>query len=762
MKKIIILILLLLPILSKAQFVTYCGPWTAVSPITLNGANNQTISADSIILNGANTVGITLNNCTNIHITKCKIANTTSYAIKLFNCTNVTIDSCYFTAIGMGVYAQNCTTVKVNANRILNVNGLLGQSNTGHSVQFDNVNGAGNMVQNNRIQNIAGQALKPHDQISIFKSNGIAGDSIMVTGNQILGGQISTSNGEGGACGIGVGDNGGSYQVVRGNTLVNPGYAGIQPNSSGAVVTSIKIDHNIIYSSQTAISLLGISSQVATGSTIEISYNTVRWIDYNGHNSSSINYYYTGPTPVNWTTNISSTTINSSILANPLWNGCSVPVSPPIISYTPSTNIYTVGMAISNLIPSSSGGIPVSYSISPSLPAGLNLNTSTGIISGTPTTTSASTNYTVTATNTGGSGNASLTLSVIVAAPNISYIPSAYSFIYKTAISAITPLNTGGPATSWSATLPAGLSINSSTGVITGTPTQAMGSTIYSVTATNASGSSSTNLNITVQRVNLFITAVNKTRPYGSANPVFTFTYSGFVGGDNSGSLNTLPIGSTSAVQGSNIGSYVIVPSGASSLNYNISYVNGILNVTSVPLMITANNATRTYGASNPAFSATYSGFVNGDTPSVLLSLPTFVSSANILSPVGNYTITPFGAISINYVISYTNGVLSITKTNLNVMADNKVKTAGTANPTLTATINGFVNGETKTVLTTQPTLSTTAVTGSPAGTYPITPSNALATNYNFTYIPGTMTVNPVPQPPHAGPVVRWFHRFFH
>jgi hypothetical protein len=52
------------------------------------------------------------------------------------------------------------------------------------------------------------------------------------------------------------------------------------------------------------------------------------------------------------------------------------------------------------------------YSISPALPAGLSINSSTGAISGTPTVTSANTSYTVTATYAGGSTNTIINICV--------------------------------------------------------------------------------------------------------------------------------------------------------------------------------------------------------------------------------------------------------------------------------------------------------------------------------------------------------------
>ena len=76
-------------------------------------------------------------------------------------------------------------------------------------------------------------------------------------------------------------------------------------------------------------------------------------------------------------------------------------VAPNSLSYT-SPNIFTVGTSISELSPTVSGGTVLNYSISPNLPDALDLNTETGIISGTPTVVSETRTYTVTALNSGG------------------------------------------------------------------------------------------------------------------------------------------------------------------------------------------------------------------------------------------------------------------------------------------------------------------------------------------------------------------------
>jgi len=89
--------------------------------------------------------------------------------------------------------------------------------------------------------------------------------------------------------------------------------------------------------------------------------------------------------------------------------------APSALSYSSNPATYTKDTAIMDNMPTSSGGAVVSYAVLPALPAGLTLNTSTGVISGTPTTLTAIANYTITATNTGGSTPTSLSIAVVSA-----------------------------------------------------------------------------------------------------------------------------------------------------------------------------------------------------------------------------------------------------------------------------------------------------------------------------------------------------------
>lgn len=170
-----------------------------------------------------------------------------------------------------------------------------------------------------------------------------------------------------------------------------------------------------------------------------------------------------------------------------------------ILTYPQTSIIAVVGVAIQADTPAATGSV-TGYSVAPTLPAGLSLNASTGAISGTPATVSPQASYTVTASNGTNSTTATVQITVNPAAPsNLSYPQTSITATVDAPIQTDTPTVTG-TVTGYSVapTLPAGLSLNSSTGAISGTPTFATAKASYTVTASNASGSTATTLQITV------------------------------------------------------------------------------------------------------------------------------------------------------------------------------------------------------------------------------------------------------------------------
>ena len=194
-------------------------------------------------------------------------------------------------------------------------------------------------------------------------------------------------------------------------------------------------------------------------------------------------------------------------------------------------------------------------------------------------------------------------------------------------------------------------------------------------------------------------------------------------------------------------GTYPITASGAVDPDYTISYVAGTLTVTSAALTITADNQTKVYGAELPALTASYSGFVNGDTSASLTTQPTLTTTATAHSDTGAYAVTASGAVDPDYTISYVGGTLTVSPATLTVTANDLTRPPGEANPPLTYTFSGLVNGDTASVVSGTPILSTTATILSPAGQYPITIAvgTLSAANYDFTTVGGTLTVGTYP-----------------
>jgi len=154
------------------------------------------------------------------------------------------------------------------------------------------------------------------------------------------------------------------------------------------------------------------------------------------------------------------------------------------------------------------------------------------------------------------------------------------------------------------------------------------------------------------------------------------------------------------------------------------------------PITITIKNCSRGYGEANPTFEYEVTG---GD----LEGTPSFSCTATSTSPVGTYQITGSKGSVTNSNVTFVSGVLTVTKAMLTVTADNCTMTQGGQKPELTLTYSGFKNDETASVLTTRPTASCVATSESNTGEYEITVNGGEAQNYDFTYVAGTLTIEP-------------------
>ena len=173
-------------------------------------------------------------------------------------------------------------------------------------------------------------------------------------------------------------------------------------------------------------------------------------------------------------------------------------LAPSALTYSSNPATYAEGTAITSNTPTSSGGAVDSYSVTPALPTGLTLNTSTGVISGTPTTLTATANYTIVATNTSGFTTALVSIEVLSGTPALTYSsPAVYVIGYN---ANNTPTSSGGAVDSYAVTpsLPAGITLNTTTGIISGIPTTYSANATYTITATNTFGSTTASVVIGV------------------------------------------------------------------------------------------------------------------------------------------------------------------------------------------------------------------------------------------------------------------------
>ncbi|GAA4170260.1 putative Ig domain-containing protein [Gryllotalpicola koreensis] len=238
---------------------------------------------------------------------------------------------------------------------------------------------------------------------------------------------------------------------------------------------------------------------------------TVAIIDTATETSSTVVAGYTGRSPLGIAALPDGTSL---LIANNDSNSVSVVrTSAASLSPTTQTVTATVGTAITPttaLTPSGFSGA-VSYSVSPALPAGLSLDTATGVISGSPTRAMAATSYTVTGTD--GSLSATSTVSISAAAV-ISPATQTASGVVGTPLTPTTALTGAGLGGQVSytlspAVLPSGLSFDAATGVISGTPTTVISPLQYTVTGTDGQNSATAQITL---RVDPYLTPATQSR----------------------------------------------------------------------------------------------------------------------------------------------------------------------------------------------------------------------------------------------------------
>ncbi|MGU3492567.1 YDG domain-containing protein [Xanthobacteraceae bacterium A53D] len=253
---------------------------------------------------------------------------------------------------------------------------------------------------------------------------------------------------------------------------------------------------------------------------------------------------------------------------------------------------------------------------------------------------------------------------------------------------------------------------------------------------------------LTVDRKSLTVTAGNASKTYdgrawtGGAAPGVTFN--GFVSGETEADLEGA-VRYGGAAQGAvNAGRYAITAEGLSSGNYDITYVDGTLNVDKADLRVSVHDARKTYdGRTWSGGSASYAGFVNGESAAVLDGALAFGGDAQGARNAGAYQITASGLSSGNYDITYGGGTLNVDKARLTVTANSHSKAYdGRAWSGAGVSYAGFVNGESAAVLGGSLAFGGDAQGAVNAGRYSLTASGQTSGNYDIAYVGGTLNVD--------------------
>jgi hypothetical protein len=226
--------------------------------------------------------------------------------------------------------------------------------------------------------------------------------------------------------------------------------------------------------------------------------------------------------------------------------------STPLITKVEATDADEV--VVFFIAPKDDGGTPIYYYTATSNPGAISVIApiqGSGSVTVTGLTKATTYTFTLTAHNINGSSRAatspapittlaekivrsspaSTTNAPALAAPAFTLSSSSQSVIVNTAITTVTNSSTGGAIASYaiSPAAPAGLTFNTSTGQLSGTPTSTQSATAYTITATNAAGSATATFTLTVSSAApaFSLSSVAETRVATTAITGYTITSTG-------------------------------------------------------------------------------------------------------------------------------------------------------------------------------------------------------------------------------------------
>ena len=266
------------------------------------------------------------------------------------------------------------------------------------------------------------------------------------------------------------------------------------------------------------------------------------------------------------------------------------------------------------------------------------------------------------------------------------------------------------------------------------TDTHEAGTACTAISVTTAKGTAGSDLQTTLKDSHTPYTGTYD----GTAHPAFS-------------SVATLPTGWTSTYSRTETGTYSttlptvtkVADSGTIYVKFShTSYADVIaeytVTVNRAPLSIKAKDHTITYGDAPANNGVTISGYVNGETASVLTGTLGYTHNYTQYGNVGDYSITPNGYTSANYDITYKPGKLTVGKKEVGLTWAGDTSRVWGDDKTVTATATGMVNGDVINVTVTggdatavgSHTATATGLTGTKAGNYKLPAANTL--NYNI------------------------------
>lgn len=234
---------------------------------------------------------------------------------------------------------------------------------------------------------------------------------------------------------------------------------------------------------------------------------------------------------------------------------------------------------------------------------------------------------------------------------------------------------------------------------------------------------------LTIEPRSITVTAEDADKVYGSGDPEFEWSVTdGSLVGDD------VLAGALGRTSGEGAGDYPLTLGTLGNPNYDIEFVSADLTIMPRPITITAVDAGKEYGGTDPELSADSDGLVGDDE---LTGTPTRVPG----EAVGDYDIL-VGSVSAgpNYTVAgFVSGTFTITPRGIEVTADDDSITYGDADPALTYRITSGTLVDEDAF-----TGSLTRETGTEVGEYGILQGTlALSENYELTFVPGTLSIEP-------------------